>query len=270
MSMAGFHRRSEDRPRRPPRAGVPDRRGVRVAVLQWRDRPPTARQRRRAHIDALVKASFDNSGGSYGSPRVLDDLREAGERVSKKTVEASIVRQGLVARTMGRRHDRDPHRRGQVVPGHRRRPVLPADGRLRSQRAPRRGAGPALRSMSRWPCGAAMLRRRVPYRPSLDLHRGRLHRGVHQAGDRPVDGPGSARASITPRPSPYSRPSSTSCSPVGRSSPGPRPAGRSPSSSTATTPARRHSAAARRSPVDYKCAYASEHARGHLGSDQAA
>jgi transposase InsO family protein len=70
---------------------------------KWRDRPPTSRQQRRAAIDAQVKASFDVSGGTYGSPRVLVDLREAGERVSKKTVEASMARQCLFARPPKRR-----------------------------------------------------------------------------------------------------------------------------------------------------------------------
>lgn len=70
---------------------------------KWRDRPPTPRQLRRADIDAKVKASFDDSGATYGSPRVLVDLREAGERVSKKTVEESMARQGLVARPKRRR-----------------------------------------------------------------------------------------------------------------------------------------------------------------------
>jgi len=65
---------------------------------KWHDRPPTARQRRRAALDADVKRSFDESDRTYGSPRVLDDLRAWGWRVSKKTVEASMVRQELVAR----------------------------------------------------------------------------------------------------------------------------------------------------------------------------
>jgi putative transposase len=65
---------------------------------KWRERPPTPRQRRRAALDAAVKRSFEASGGDYGSPRVLEDLREWGWRVSKKTVEASMARQGLVAR----------------------------------------------------------------------------------------------------------------------------------------------------------------------------
>ena len=68
---------------------------------KWRDRPLTPRQQRRAELDAAVKASFDDSGGTpgtYGSPRVWEDLVEAGWRVSKKSVAASMVRQGLAGR----------------------------------------------------------------------------------------------------------------------------------------------------------------------------
>ncbi len=68
---------------------------------KWHDREPTARQRRRTELDAAVKASFDDSGGTpgtYGSPRVWEDLIEAGWRVSMKTVAASMVRQGLAGR----------------------------------------------------------------------------------------------------------------------------------------------------------------------------
>jgi transposase InsO family protein len=65
---------------------------------KWRDRPATPRQQRRVTLDDAVKRSFDASGGRYGSPRVLADLVEDGWRVSKKSVEASMARQGLVAR----------------------------------------------------------------------------------------------------------------------------------------------------------------------------
>ncbi|HWC09730.1 MAG TPA: IS3 family transposase [Acidimicrobiales bacterium] len=65
---------------------------------KWRDRPPTPRQQRRLDLDAAVKASFEGSERDYGSPRVLADLRERGWKVSKKSVEASMARQGLVAR----------------------------------------------------------------------------------------------------------------------------------------------------------------------------
>ena len=67
------------------------------------NRPPTATQRRRAEIDAAVAESFETSGGTYGSPRVLADLRAAEWRVSKKTVESSMARQGLRGRRPRRR-----------------------------------------------------------------------------------------------------------------------------------------------------------------------
>lgn len=35
------------------------------------------------------------SDGTYGAPRILDDLRDDGQRVSRKTVAASLRRQGL-------------------------------------------------------------------------------------------------------------------------------------------------------------------------------
>ncbi|MCP4306181.1 MAG: IS3 family transposase [bacterium] len=54
-------------------------------------------------LDVAVEESFDASGGTYGSPRVLTDLREVGWQVSKKTVEASMRRQGLVGRAKKQR-----------------------------------------------------------------------------------------------------------------------------------------------------------------------
>ena len=68
---------------------------------KWRDRPPTLRATRRAELDAAVKASFDDSGGNpgtYGSPRVWEDLIEAGWKVSVNTVAASMARQSLQGR----------------------------------------------------------------------------------------------------------------------------------------------------------------------------
>jgi putative transposase len=73
---------------------------------QWKDRPPTARQQRQVELDAAVKASFDDSGGTpgtYGSPRVFADLIEAGWEVSVNTVAASMARQGLVGRSPKRK-----------------------------------------------------------------------------------------------------------------------------------------------------------------------
>jgi transposase InsO family protein len=73
---------------------------------KWHDRQPTARERRRGELDAAVRAAFADSGGTphtYGSPRIWEDLIEAGWRVSKKTVAASMVRQGLAGRAPKRK-----------------------------------------------------------------------------------------------------------------------------------------------------------------------
>jgi transposase InsO family protein len=73
---------------------------------KWRDREPTARQRRRAELDVAVRASFDDSGGTphtYGSPRIWEDLIAAGWQVSKNTVAASMARQGLQGRSPKRK-----------------------------------------------------------------------------------------------------------------------------------------------------------------------
>lgn len=70
---------------------------------KWVDREPTARQKRRGEVDAAVKAAFDASKGTHGSPRVLADLLDAGWKVSEKTVADSMRCQGLVARIIKRR-----------------------------------------------------------------------------------------------------------------------------------------------------------------------
>lgn len=73
---------------------------------KWYDRAPTAREQRRAELDAAVRASFDDSGGTprtYGSPRVWEDLVGAGWAVSRKTVADSMARQGLVGRSPKRK-----------------------------------------------------------------------------------------------------------------------------------------------------------------------
>jgi transposase InsO family protein len=73
---------------------------------KWRDRSPTPRQQRRDRLDAAVKASFDDSGGTpgtYGSPRVFEDLISDGWKVSVNTVASSMARQGLVGRSPKRK-----------------------------------------------------------------------------------------------------------------------------------------------------------------------
>ncbi|MEU7819162.1 IS3 family transposase [Pseudonocardia sp. NPDC049154] len=85
--------------------------GVSISWLyKWLDRAnsadggATATQRRRAELDAAVAAAFADARGVHGSPRLHADLREAGWRVSEKTVADSMRRQGLVARRIRRRN----------------------------------------------------------------------------------------------------------------------------------------------------------------------
>ena len=63
----------------------------------------TASEARRQELDAAVKAAFDAARGLHGSPRLHADLRDAGWKVSEKTVAASMRRQGLIARRVRRR-----------------------------------------------------------------------------------------------------------------------------------------------------------------------
>lgn len=70
---------------------------------KWRDRPPTARQRRRAELADAVRAIFDASGGTYGSPRVTQDLWAAGWQVSENTVAKLMAELGLAGRKPKRR-----------------------------------------------------------------------------------------------------------------------------------------------------------------------
>ena len=56
---------------------------------------PTPAQQRREAIDVKVKGFHDASDQVYGAPRILADLREDGEVISRKTVAASMRRQRL-------------------------------------------------------------------------------------------------------------------------------------------------------------------------------
>ena len=70
----------------------------RSGFYKWRksrDGGPSPAQRRRADLDAKVADFHRASDGVYGAPRILADLRAEGERVSRKTVAASLRRQGL-------------------------------------------------------------------------------------------------------------------------------------------------------------------------------
>jgi putative transposase len=71
--------------------------------------PPRAA--RQAALAAEVRRLFRAHRGTYGSPRITADLREAGWRVSENTVAALMREQGLAARRTRRR--RGTTRRGK-------------------------------------------------------------------------------------------------------------------------------------------------------------
>jgi putative transposase len=62
--------------------------------FKWHGRPPTPAQQRRVELDKAVAAAFTESKGTYGSPRIHDDLKEAGWQVSEKTVAKSMAGRG--------------------------------------------------------------------------------------------------------------------------------------------------------------------------------
>jgi putative transposase len=68
-----------------------------------KDRPLTARAARRQALAAEIRQLFAAHRGTYGSPRITADLREAGWTVSENTVAAVMREQGLAARRKKKR-----------------------------------------------------------------------------------------------------------------------------------------------------------------------
>jgi transposase InsO family protein len=70
---------------------------------KWRDGNASPRRARHEQLTIAIGQLFAAHRGKYGSPRITDDLREAGWRVSEKTVAAIMREQGLRARAKKRR-----------------------------------------------------------------------------------------------------------------------------------------------------------------------
>ena len=68
----------------------------RSGYYAWRRRGPSRRALEDARLGTLIVSSHHEGRGTYGSPRVLDDLREAGEHVSRKRVARLMKERGLV------------------------------------------------------------------------------------------------------------------------------------------------------------------------------
>lgn len=67
----------------------------RSGYCQWRVRGPSARALANQALDAKVAVIHRESRRSYGRPRIVQQLRQQGERVSAERVRQSLQRQGL-------------------------------------------------------------------------------------------------------------------------------------------------------------------------------
>jgi putative transposase len=70
---------------------------------KWRHGDVSMRRARRRALAAAITKVFTAYRGTYGSPRITDELREAGWRVSVNTVAAVMAELHLVARPKRRR-----------------------------------------------------------------------------------------------------------------------------------------------------------------------
>ena len=68
---------------------------TRSGYYAWRKSVPSARARTDERLRVEVRAIHEMSRGRYGSPRVHAELRERGERVSRKHVARLMSQDGL-------------------------------------------------------------------------------------------------------------------------------------------------------------------------------
>jgi putative transposase len=69
--------------------------GSESGFYAWRQRAPSAHRRRDAELRVAIRASHARSAGTYGAPRVLEDLREDGYHVGRKRVARLLRHEGL-------------------------------------------------------------------------------------------------------------------------------------------------------------------------------
>ena len=84
-------------------------------LYKWLHGDVSLRRARRQALSTLVIALFGRHKGRYGSPRIVEDLRAMGWRVSVNTIAQVMAEQHLVARSKRRRRsltrpDRSPRK----------------------------------------------------------------------------------------------------------------------------------------------------------------
>ena len=90
----------------------------RSGYYAWRDRPASARESRRVELTAKIRSAYQESRGTYGSPRVTVELKSEGVNVCANTV-AKYMRQAGVRVTPRHRfvpRTTDPHHPHPLAP----------------------------------------------------------------------------------------------------------------------------------------------------------
>ena len=70
----------------------------RAGYYRWKqaqDRAPLASEQRRRDLDAKILSFHKDSRGTYGAPRITQDLHENGETVSHNTVAVRMAALGI-------------------------------------------------------------------------------------------------------------------------------------------------------------------------------
>ena len=88
----------------------------RSGFYAWTHRPPSLRALENERLWELIRASYEASGGIYGSPRIYADLREAGERCGRHRI-ARIMREHKIRAIRGYKMPRSRYGRpSQLAP----------------------------------------------------------------------------------------------------------------------------------------------------------
>ena len=69
----------------------------RSGYYAWRVRKPSERASRDVYLTARIRAIFEEFDRTYGSPRILDELKAAGERIGRGRVIRIMQQEGLCA-----------------------------------------------------------------------------------------------------------------------------------------------------------------------------
>lgn len=64
----------------------------------WRGRSPSTRAKRDAYLKDKIASAHERSGGTYGSPRILEEMRDAGITTSRKRIARLMCGAGIRAK----------------------------------------------------------------------------------------------------------------------------------------------------------------------------